>query len=300
MIKRDCCPVCKSEKLHHFLSTKDYFLTKEEFDLLKCQKCGVLLTDPFPDEAESSAYYESENYLSHQRNSFSVFSLLYQLIKRINIMNKYIYATKGLIKGKVLDIGCGIGDFLSYCESRNWTVVGIEPNLHARALAQEKIGQFVYDQKDAQKLEDGSFQLITMWHVLEHVQHLSKQMADLDRLLSKNGKLVIALPNFESYDAKHYHSYWAAYDVPRHLYHFDRSAIITLFNNYSFKLVDESPMRWDAYYVSLLSEKYMENHGIFGALRALLFASVSNFKAFFSNNSSSIMYTFVRNGSDSN
>lgn len=294
MLKRNYCPVCKNEKLDHFLSTKDYFLSNQDFDLLKCKKCGVLLTNPFPDEAESSTYYESENYLSHQKNSFSVFSWLYQFIKRINIRHKYNYATKGLVNGRVLDIGCGIGDFLSYCESRKWTVAGIEPNMQARAIAQEKIGQVVYNPMDTNTLEDGSFQLITMWHVLEHVQQLAKQLADIDRLLSKNGKVVIALPNYESYDAKHYQSYWAAYDVPRHLYHFNRSAIITLFSNFSFKLVDESPMIWDAYYVSILSEKYMKNHGIIGAIKASLYASISNFKAVFSSNSSSVIYTFVK------
>ena len=292
MLKRNQCPVCKTEDFQEYLHLNDFFLTNEAFTLLQCKQCELLVTDPYPNKASSAFYYESKAYLSHQVDKKSLFSVIYNLIKVVNIKSKFKFATKGLKTDRILDIGCGIGDFLSYCKENEWEVYGIEPNEKAREFAQNKIKKNIFETIGPNTCEKEKFRLITLWHVLEHIHELDQQLNEIRSNLKIDGKLVIAVPNFESYDAKYYNEFWAAYDVPRHLYHFNRKAVIKLMDNHGFKLVDEKAMFWDAYYVAILSEKYRKSSMLKGLLNAIVIASLSNIKALSTKMSSSVMYAF--------
>jgi 2-polyprenyl-3-methyl-5-hydroxy-6-metoxy-1,4-benzoquinol methylase len=198
-------------------------------------------------------YYESEDYISHTDGKRSLFEKVYQIVKGIALRKKLNLINSISEKGKLLDIGAGTGDFLTVARKDNWNVTGIEPNEKAKSIAEKKGVSFADDVKT---LDNNSFDVITMWHVLEHVPNLEEYISELKRLIKPNGIIIIAVPNFKSFDANYYKEYWAAFDVPRHLWHFSKTAIQKLFAKQDLKLVDVLPMRFDSYYVSLLSEKY--------------------------------------------
>lgn len=287
------CPICKNGSLVHELHTTDYFLSKEEFDLLRCTSCGVIITQPFPTSDTLGSYYESDEYFSHGGNSNGVVPRIYNFIKGINIKNKYQQVTKDLETGNVLDIGCGIGDFLGYCKKEGWNVSGLEPNEHARKLVLENHQIVVDDVSEISKLADEQFDLITLFHVLEHIVEPKQMLSEMLRVLKPGGRLVVALPNHASWDAKHYEKFWAAWDVPRHLYHYNPKSILSLMNQ--FGLIEEmtKPMVWDAFYVSLLSEKFKGKKA--PLLRAAFKGLFSNMRAYQNGNYSSLMYFFRKN-----
>ncbi len=167
---------------------------------------------------------------------------------------------------------------------KGWNVSGVEPSEKARKLASQKNIHLT----EALPEEETMYDAITMWHVLEHVYDLKEQLAWLKNNLSREGVLFIAVPNFESHDASLYKSNWAAYDVPRHLYHFSRKAIQLLFEEQHMKVVDVHPMKFDAFYVSLLSEKYTS--GKMNFLKAFLSGWRSNQKASKTGAYSSLIY----------
>jgi predicted SAM-dependent methyltransferase len=108
-----------------------------------------------------------------------------------------------------------------------------------------------------------------MWHVLEHVYHLKRDIAELVRILKPDGSLIIAVPNMSSKDAKQYKEFWAAYDVPRHLYHFQKETIVNLMSQFNLSCKEILPMKFDSYYVSMLSEKYKNGKLVSGVLNGL-------------------------------
>ena len=244
----------KKDEREVFLTCKDYTVSGEKFHLLYDKDYEMLITSPQPEQDKLQNYYESENYISHTDARRSLFEKTYHWVKQYAIKNKLRLIEKETgARGKLLDIGAGTGDFLKYAQERSWEVFGIEPNKNAVSLAEEKGIKFYLDSK---KIESGSINAITMWHVLEHVQNLDDQIKELYRLLSPDGFLFIAVPNYKSLDARIYKEYWAAYDVPRHLWHFSKTAIKKLMHEHSFEVKKIIPMKFDAYYVSLLSEKY--------------------------------------------
>lgn len=286
------CPWCDSEKTQMHLWVKDLFLTGEAFEIQECLKCGLLFTEPRPDADKIGKYYQSEEYYSHQENNKGFIPRIYETVKGFNLKKKYKLATKGLSKGKMLEIGCGAGDFLKVMEKHGWNCVGIEPSENAKAIAKKKVKAELLNPEDLSTLPDDSFDLITMWHVLEHVDNLKEEIMHLQRLLKKGGRLVLALPNFKSADADYYKEYWAAYDVPRHLNHFCRESINNIFKNSKLHLKKTDKLVWDAYYISYMSEKY-KNHSLpllKGAWRGLL----SNSKARKSGEWSSLVYVLER------
>ncbi|MBC7439518.1 MAG: class I SAM-dependent methyltransferase, partial [Flavobacterium sp.] len=227
-----------------------------------------------PTETELPQYYESDDYISHTDGKRTMFEKAYQYIKNIALINKLkLINNLNPEKGKLLDIGAGTGDFLLVAKKNNWQITGIEPNEKARNITINK-GIFLVEKSEL--LEKHSFDVITMWHVLEHVSDLELQIKELKRLLKPNGTILIAVPNFNSYDAKHYGSYWAAYDVPRHLWHFSKTAIKLLFLKQDLHLQKVIPMKFDAFYVALLSEKYRK--GKMNLLKAFFVGLKSNFK----------------------
>lgn len=233
---------------------KDYSVTGEEFDLLMDEKLQLLKTHPQPNNEELQKYYQSEDYISHTDAKRSWFEKMYHLVKQKAVRDKvslieYYNGSKGI----VLDIGSGTGDFLAEAKKQNWKTVGMEPSDKAKSIAKQK-GVCLVESYD--ELEDHYFDVITMWHVLEHVPDLDFQINELKRLLKPDGTIIIAVPNYKSFDAHFYGKYWAAYDVPRHLWHFSKSAIQQLFAQKNLKLIEVKPMWFDSFYVSLLSEKY--------------------------------------------
>jgi len=238
----------------HFLTVLDHSVSKETFDLYQDTNLDMLVTSPQPSLEHLGRYYESEDYISHTDNRRSLFEKAYHFVKSIALKNKLeLINGEQIGKGQLLDIGAGTGDFLSVAKKNGWNTTGIEPSDRAKAIANGKGISFVDNTTD---LANDSFDVITMWHVLEHVPDLDFQIKELKRLLKPTGTLIVAVPNFKSFDAKHYGAFWAAYDVPIHFWHFSKNAIKLLFGKEGMTLKKVLPMKFDSFYVSLLSEKY--------------------------------------------
>jgi len=256
MIRVNECPVCGSNEITEFLSLNDYFLSKESFEISLCKECGFKFTNPVPRETELPKYYESEEYISHSNTSKGLVNKVYRLVRNHSIKKKVGIATAKMNRGEALDIGCGTGDFLNEMSKRGWKVKGIEPNDVARNNAITNFGLDVGEEAQLFKFDKDTFDVITMWHVLEHVYNLDKHLSQIKNILRKDGRLVIALPNADSMDAKIYKNFWAAYDVPRHLHHFNQSSFKRLMGKYGFEIAETKPMVFDSFYISMLSEKY--------------------------------------------
>ncbi len=239
-----------------FLSTTDYLVTQKEFDLVWNEQRDMLITSPIPPADELGAYYKSDAYISHTDASKSVVDKLYQNVKKYSI-NRKIQLVSDLINGDktLLDIGAGTGDFLNEAKKQGWDISGVETNPEAVARASEKqIGL----KGNVSELSNQRFSAITLWHVLEHLHNPELRLAEYYKLLNSEGVLIIAVPNYKSWDAKHYKNFWAAYDAPRHLYHFSKESINRLAGD-NFRVETIKPMKFDSYYVSLLSERYKKS-----------------------------------------
>jgi 2-polyprenyl-3-methyl-5-hydroxy-6-metoxy-1,4-benzoquinol methylase len=252
-------PINSDTKLQHYLSCIDYTVSRETFSLLLDETSDLLITSPQPKKEDLSKYYQSDEYISHTDSNKTVVDKIYQYVKKyaiykkVSLINKLFYSKKKNFK--ILDVGCGTGDFLAYCKNKNFDVCGVEPNKNANAISTSKLHQTVFF--DISELpKKTKFDVITLWHVLEHIPKLNEYISILKDLLNDDGLLIIAVPNYKSYDANHYKEYWAAYDVPRHLWHFSKKSISLLLNKFDLSVVKVLPMIFDSFYVSLLSEKY--------------------------------------------
>ena len=288
----DKCPWCESENARLHLELKDLFLTKEPFKILECKECGLLYTTPRPNKDEFGRYYKSEEYYSHQENKEGFIPKVYEKVKSVNLKNKYGIATEGKEKGKALDIGCGVGDFLHTMEQHGWDCTGVEPSEDAKVIAKKRIKGQLLSSEEQENLPDSSFDIITMWHVLEHVDDIRWQIQQLHRLCKPGGRIIIALPNYKSYDGQYYKAEWAAYDVPRHLNHFNKETLIKILKESGLRHVKTEKLVWDAYYISYMSEKYRK-HSI-PLLRGAFRGLVSNCKARKTGEWSSLVYVFER------
>lgn len=250
---------------------KDNSVSNEIFDLHYNAEYDMLITFPKPSLEKLPSYYESDDYISHTDGKRSVFEIIYQLVKRHALKNKLKLINSVSSSRQLLDIGAGTGDFLLTAQKNGWNTTGIEPNEKAKKIAQNKGISFV---ESLSLLPNHSFDVITMWHVLEHVPDLDIQLNELKRLIKPDGTIIIAVPNFKSFDAKYYQEFWAAFDVPRHLWHFSKKAIQKLFKERQMEVVKIVPMKWDSFYVSLLSEKY--KNGSMNFLKAFWIGFKSN------------------------
>jgi predicted SAM-dependent methyltransferase len=250
------CPVCNSGTIESFLSCKDHFLTKEEFTIVKCLDCGFKFTNPRPENEKLGGYYKSPDYISHSNSRKGIFNNLYQQVRKYTIAQKCKMISQYTSGNKILDVGCASGEFLNYMKSRNWDTTGIEPDESVRKMALEIYGLKVYDESYLEEIPANSMDVITLWHVLEHVSDLQGRMKALHHILKPGGLLVMAVPNAACKDAQTYGEFWAGYDVPRHLYHFSRGSMEKLLNRFHFSLSAIKPMKFDSFYVSMLSEKY--------------------------------------------
>jgi 2-polyprenyl-3-methyl-5-hydroxy-6-metoxy-1,4-benzoquinol methylase len=259
----------------HFLTVKDYSVSQETFDLYHDEELDMLITHPQPSLENLGKYYESVDYISHTDSKRSLFEKAYHFVKSIALKNKLnLINSLQPDRGSILDIGAGTGDFLSVAKENGWHTIGVEPSDKAKAIAKQKGVSFV---GETSELESHSFDVISMWHVLEHVPDLDEQLKELKRLLKPKGTLIIAVPNFKSFDAKYYGKFWAAYDVPIHFWHFSKKAIKMLFEKEEMKLVKVLPMKFDSFYVSLLSEKYKT--GKMNFIKAFFVGLQSNWEA---------------------
>jgi 2-polyprenyl-3-methyl-5-hydroxy-6-metoxy-1,4-benzoquinol methylase len=249
------CPVCGKSEFKNFLVVQDKSVSQESFVIVACENCGFKFTNPRPDTSNIGSYYESEDYISHSNTSKGIINKAYQIVRSIAIKDKVELVNSLSPKGKILDYGCGTGFFLSACKNDGWEVEGFEPNDTARKQAEETLGQPL-EKVSFGKFEQNSFDVITLWHVLEHVHTLNETFQQLRNLLKPEGIMLIAVPNADSLDAKKYGENWAAYDVPRHLYHFNQATMKRLLKKHKMDLLHVKPMKYDAYYVSMLSEKY--------------------------------------------
>ncbi|MCZ2278353.1 MAG: class I SAM-dependent methyltransferase [Bacteroidia bacterium] len=283
------CPVCKSLSAA-FLKVKDFTVSHETFSIAACMGCGLKFTNPRPDLDSIGSYYKSEEYISHSGSGKGLIPRIYRLVQGYNLNLKYQHVKKmtRLNKGRLLDYGCGRGDFLKLMQKKGWQVQGIEPSADAVSIA-SSTGIEVGNPSSVSLLSDHCFDVISLWHVLEHIHELNQAISQFKRMLKPGGLLVIAVPNYKSSDASYYREYWAGYDVPRHLYHFDRNSMKTLAGNHGLKIAGIHPLWMDAFYVSMLSEKYRNNNTgiISGSWRGL----ISDLKALKSNEWSSLIYT---------
>lgn len=269
-----------------YIKVKDHSVSGEKFELLLDEELQLLKTHPQPELENLGKYYESEDYISHTDAKRSLFEKIYHWVK-IYSLNKKVSLINSLhkSKGSLLDIGAGTGDFLVTAKANGWQITGIEPNENAKKLAVSKGVSF---ENSIEHIENQQFDVITMWHVLEHVPNVEHQIKELKRLLKPNGTIIIAVPNFKSFDAGYYGEFWAAYDVPRHLWHFSKTSIEKLFGKENINLVKILPMIFDSFYVSLLSEKY--KNGKMNFFKAFYIGLRSNWKANQSKEYSSHIY----------
>ncbi len=280
-----------NKELHTYISCKDYTVSHETFSILKDEASELLVTSPRPNDKDLSKYYESEAYISHTDAKKSVFDRIYQLVRNYTLKRKIkLISALHISQKTLLDIGAGTGDFLLVAKKNEWNVIGVEPSEMARRTAEEKLNQKL--NIEISELEGQKFDVITMWHVLEHVPNLIEYIVQLKKLLKDNGVLLVAVPNHKSFDAKYYGEYWAAYDVPRHLWHFSQHSIAELFGSEKMKIIKTLPMRFDAFYVSLLSEKY--KRGSMNPINAFYVGWRSNMKAKKSGEYSSLIYVIKK------
>ncbi len=263
------CPICDSPDQELFMNSIDYSVSKEPFSIVRCKSCGFHFTSPIPDEANIGSYYKSESYVSHSSSKKGVINRIYHWVRWYSLKRKVSLINSLSKEKRVLDIGAGTGHFLKQAKLAGWKVTGLEPDSDARSLAKSVNGVDLLDQQTLYSLEKESFDVITMWHVLEHVYHLKKDVKRITELLAPEGTLVVAVPNMNSYDAKYYKEHWAAFDLPIHLYHFTQKDIISLFDRYNFELVETRPMIFDSFYVSMLSEKYRNGNMLNGIMTGL-------------------------------
>jgi len=285
------CPSCNSKEFRNYLICQDHTVSKESFAITQCINCNLLLTNPRPSKKSIGKYYASEDYISHTDKANNITNYLYKIVRNITFKTKRNWIEKNEGKKKILDYGCGTGQFLKYLSQNNWETTGVEPDDQARDIASKTDGIKVYSK--IEEVSKEKFNIITLWHVLEHVHEINKLIEHLQKLLTKKGRLIIAVPNHDSYDRKYYKEYWAAYDVPKHLYHFNTETLTELMKQHSFKLVDTKPMKFDSFYVSLLSEKNIS--GKTRLIKSFMLGLTSNREAKKNNNNySSLTYIFKK------
>lgn len=273
------CPVCNGENTRLALKVKDHSVTGEFFDVFECGRCGLRFTRNPPAVEKIGTYYESEDYISHSNTRKGLINSLYHSVRNRTLATKFYLLKRatGLTAGRHLDIGAGTGAFVQYMNNKGWESIGIEPDERARDMALAYHATKLLPAGEFDSLSPESLDAISMWHVLEHVHALYPYLHQIKNILKPGGLVFIAVPNYTSYDAGKYGPDWAAYDVPRHLYHFSPDSMKWLLNSAGFQLKEILPMWYDSYYISMLSEKYQ--HRKTTLLNGFITGAISNLKA---------------------
>lgn len=292
-IQHTNCPLCNSKNLSHIFTSKDYYVTKTDFPIYICKDCQFKFTNNIPNIYEIGKYYKSEEYLSHNHKKKSLFDYLYFIVKNYNLKMKYNQIKKYMNDCRMyIDYGCGTGEFLQYIKNKGFNTIGYESDEDARKFAIKQNKLLIHKPEQIHELDDNFVDVWSMWHVLEHIHDLKDFLAIMQQKITKNGYAIIAVPISNSYDAELYKKYWAAYDVPRHLYHFTEKHIVNLFQEFNFKLINTFPLKFDSYYVSLLSEKYKT--GKTNYVKGILNGYKSNTLAKKTNQYSSVTFIFQK------
>lgn len=291
MLTIDKCLVCGSDSFEPFLVCRDYTVSQENFNIVSCKSCGFKFTNPRPENSVIGDYYKAEEYVSHSNTTKGVVNKLYHSVRNYTLKQKLKLISSYVSRGTMLDYGCGTGMFLNVCKNDGWETYGLEPDDNARKMSIEKgLDVFSNKVKVSDRIADKKFNAITLWHVLEHVTDMEATLSFFKSKLNDDGVLIIAVPNHVSYDAQYYKEFWAAYDVPRHLHHFDINSMTSLVEKAGFKFQESKPMKFDSFYVSMLSEKYKT--GSINLVKAFLVGLTSNFKAKNTHSYSSSIYIF--------
>lgn len=289
----EACPLCGSTEFAKERTCTDFYASGEQFDVCRCSKCGFIFTQDAPDESVVGPYYETKDYISLSDTNEGVMNKVYHAVRNHMLKRKsrLVQQAAGMEKGTILDIGTGTGYFLHTMQQAGWQVEGIEKSAEGRKFSKEHFGLDIHDNDYLSKTDTASKDVITLWHVMEHLQQLNESWQHIARTLKPGGTLVVAVPNCGSADADHYQDYWAAYDTPRHLWHFQPDTMKAFGEKHGFELQKIHPMPFDAFYVSMLSEKYRGKSATFlrGAWQGLL----CYFKALGKpQRSSSVIYVF--------
>jgi 2-polyprenyl-3-methyl-5-hydroxy-6-metoxy-1,4-benzoquinol methylase len=290
------CPVCGAKKFSPFLTCTDYFVSGEQFSIKQCASCGFKITENIEDEENIGRYYQSENYISHSNTSKGLVNSVYHSVRKYMLGRKRRLVEKvtSLKTGQILDVGTGTGFFLNEMKENGWQVTGTEKSSDARNFAKKEFNLENLPSENLFSLKDSSFDVITLWHVLEHIHLLNENMETFTRLLKPAGKLIIAIPNNDSSDAKHYKEFWAAYDVPRHIWHFAPKQMEQLGKKHGFKLSSLQTMPFDSFYVAMLSEKYKKSK--LALFKGIFYGKISWLNSLFNpGKCSSVIYVFERN-----
>jgi len=283
------CPICGHDVFSLKFYCGDYFVSHEKFPIYTCQSCSFNFTQHVPEKDVISRYYEADDYISHSDTKKGLVNKIYHAVRKIMLLKKINILKKFHTIGTLLDVGCGTGYFAHEMSLRGWNVFGVEPSTAAAGLAGSQFGLDVKDSLFAPDFQEKQFDLITLWHVLEHFDELDDALSTIATLLKDAGTVAIALPNVISYDAEKYNAYWAAYDVPRHNWHFSPETFEKLIARHGFCVRKIYPMPFDAFYIAMLSEKYK------GASIHQLRGILTGIKSFFvclknKNKSSSLIY----------
>ncbi len=295
MIHYSECPVCKSSNIQKVRSARDHTVSKKLFIIYHCDQCSTMFTQDVPGAETIGSYYASENYISHSNTQEGLINKLYHRIRKRTLLAKMLLVKKetGKQTGNILDVGCGTGAFLFTMQQAGWKATGLEPDDSARLKAKNLYQIDPLPSDELFKLSPGMYDAITLWHVLEHVHQLHEYIEQLEKILTEKGRLFIAVPNYRSHDAHVYKENWAAYDVPRHLYHFSPESIKVLMGLHGLQVIGIKPMWFDSFYVSMLSEQYKNGKG--NILRAFFNGLISNIKTVFNKEKcSSIIYVISK------
>jgi SAM-dependent methyltransferase len=296
MIHHKTCPLCSGSEVSHFLTCTDHFVTGEIFNICKCKECGFVFTQDYPEEGESGRYYDSEDYISHSNSKKGITEKAYQIARKIMLSRKrrLIRRETGLSSGNVLDIGSGTGHFLDAMKKDGWNISGLEINSKAREFAMSNFGIETLPPELMQTLPEESFDCITLWHVLEHFHEPYQLMEAIFNILKPEGVAIIALPNSCSFDCLYYGKSWAAWDVPRHLWHFSSGTFLHFALKNKFSVKGRGFLPFDVFYISILSEKYRGSH-------FPVFMGISNgfrffFRSLFNKTGNSSIIYYLRKG----
>jgi 2-polyprenyl-3-methyl-5-hydroxy-6-metoxy-1,4-benzoquinol methylase len=295
MIHYAQCPVCSNQQVHEVLAAIDHTVSQQRFSIWECDRCQCRYTQDVPDEHEIAPYYKADTYVSHTDTREGLVNKLYHRIRKITLRSKasLVCRQTGLQQGSILDIGAGTGAFLHTMQIKGWEVAGLEPDALAAKISEDKYGIKPLTTDHLFNLPKGKFHAITMWHVLEHVHRLHDYVKQLNHLLAENGVIFVAVPNHLSSDAAHYQSSWAAYDVPRHLYHFSPESMQLLMQQHGLQVIKMKQMWYDSFYVSMLSEQY--KRGQTANISAFFNGLKSNLRAIGKpNRCSSVIYIIKR------
>jgi SAM-dependent methyltransferase len=292
----NACLVCGSNQISKELTCKDFVATGNSFELNRCGQCSFLFTNPRPTASEVSPYYQSDRYVSHAGNKTNLPFMykVYDIVRDYSINHKLKLIKSYHTQGNLMDLGCGLGYFLNGAIKDNtFNSTGVDISQDAIDYVKNKFGYNVLNENKLAQLPSESFDIITQWHVLEHVHYLNERMQELHRLLAPNGTMFIAVPNSNSWDAKYYKEYWDGYDVPRHLYHFNQKSFGLLMQKHGFTVKRIKPLLFDAPYISMRSEVH-KGKG-FSFLRGAIFGAISTINALVRKDYSSLLFVVKKN-----